>query len=107
MEQLLAVELGDSVGSVAVFEVDSRPAGSDLELAAAGSGVVARAKVTLDEALEQVRPALASVVRTVRSLSPDEVELEFGLKVGGDTSVIIAKGTAEVNFAVRLRWSQS
>ncbi|MFF1790677.1 CU044_2847 family protein [Kitasatospora sp. NPDC058243] len=107
MDQLLTVELGGSAGSVAVFEVDSRLAGSDLELAAGGSGVVGRAKVTLDEALEQVRPALASVVQTVRSLSPDEVELEFGLKVGGDTSVIIAKGTAEVNFAVRLRWKQS
>ncbi|GAA2749589.1 CU044_2847 family protein [Kitasatospora cinereorecta] len=106
MDQLLSMDLGDGSGSVAVFEVDGHLVGSDLQMAA-GGGVTARARVSLEEALDQVRPALTRVVQTVRSLGPDEVELEFGLKVGGDTSVIIAKGTTEVNFAVRLKWKQS
>ncbi|MFF7635360.1 CU044_2847 family protein [Kitasatospora sp. NPDC008050] len=101
------MELESGSSSVAVFEVDGYLAGSDLELAAGAGGTVLRARVSLEEALEQVRPTLARVIETVRSLSPDEVELEFGLKIGGDTNVIIAKGTAEVNFAVRLKWKQS
>jgi hypothetical protein len=32
--------------------------------------------------------------------------VEFGLKIGGEAGVIIAKGTAEVNFTVRVSWKQ-
>ena len=30
--------------------------------------------------------------------------MEFGLKIGGETGVIVAKGTAEVNFTIRMSW---
>ncbi|RDG37258.1 CU044_2847 family protein [Streptomyces corynorhini] len=95
---------GDGEGT-AVFEVDSGLAGSDLELAA-GDGMVARAETSLREALDRVRPALAQVSETVRELRPDETEIQFGLKIGGESGVIIAKGTAEVNFAVRVVWKR-
>lgn len=38
--------------------------------------------------------------------SPDEIELEFGLKVGGETGLIFAKGSAETTFHVRLTWQR-
>ncbi|WJV44609.1 CU044_2847 family protein [Streptomyces flavofungini] len=88
-----------------MFEVDVDADATDLELAA-GGGVVARARVSLEEALDQVKPTLARVADTLRELGPDEAELEFGLKMGGETGVIIAKGTAEVNFTVRLTWNR-
>lgn len=103
MNELIAVTLDDDDAAV-VFETESELIGSDLELAAGDAGVVARARVSLEEALSQVRPALSQVVDTVREMKPDEAEITFGLKVGGDTTVIIAKGTAEVNFAVKLKW---
>ncbi|MGW2230919.1 CU044_2847 family protein [Streptomyces formicae] len=100
----LVMALGNDDGATAVFEVDGEQLGSDLDLAAGGDGVVARAHLTLQEALDRVRPALAHVAQTVRELKPDETEIQFGLKMGGETGVIIAKGTAEVNFAIRVVW---
>ncbi|MFF3326993.1 CU044_2847 family protein [Streptomyces sp. NPDC002889] len=105
MAELVMMTVDDNEGT-AVFEVDSGLAGSDLELAADG-GVVARAQTSLREALERVQPALAQVSATVRELKPDEMEIEFGLKIGGESGVIIAKGTAEVNFAVRVLWKRA
>jgi hypothetical protein len=96
---------GDGEGT-AVFEVDGGLVGSDLELAA-DDGVVARAQTSLRQALDGVRPALSQVSETVRELKPDEMEIEFGLKIGGESGVIIAKGTAEVNFAVRVVWKRT
>lgn len=97
--------LGDSSEVVAVFETDADLDGADLELAA-GNGMPARTRMSFHEALEQVKPTLAMVAATLRELGPDEAEVEFGLKMGGETGVIIAKGTAEVNFAVRLTWNR-
>ncbi|MEV7372993.1 CU044_2847 family protein [Streptomyces sp. NPDC090301] len=104
--QLFTMALDAEGGDTAVFEVDGDFGGSDLELAAGGD-VVGRARVSLSQALDQVRPVLARVVETTRDLGPEEVEIEFGLKMGGETGVIIAKGTAEVNFAIRLVWHRS
>ncbi|MEU3741872.1 MULTISPECIES: CU044_2847 family protein [unclassified Streptomyces] len=105
MSQQLTMMLGDSSEAVAVFETDADLDGADLELAA-GDGLLARTRMSLHEALEQVKPTLAMVAETLRELGPDEAEVEFGLKMGGETGVIIAKGTAEVNFAVRLTWNR-
>ncbi|MBJ3809730.1 hypothetical protein JGB26_21840 [Streptomyces flavofungini] len=99
------MRLGDGHEGAAVFEVDVDANATDLELAA-GDGVLARTRVSLEEALDQVRPTLSRVADTMRELGPDAAELEFGLKMGGETGVIIAKGTAEVNFTVRLTWNR-
>lgn len=96
---------GDGEGT-AVFEVDGDLLGSDLELAA-DDGVVARAQTSLRQALARVRPALSQVCETVQELKPDEMEIQFGLKIGGESGVIIAKGTTEVNFAVRVVWKRT
>ncbi len=105
--QLISMTLEDGGDETAVvFEVDGALAESDLDLAA-GDGLVGRARISVQDALDQVKPTLARVARTVRELGPDEAEIEFGLKMGGETGVIVAKGTAEVNFAVRLVWHRA
>ena len=43
----------------------------------------------------------------LKEVAPAEAEVEFGLKIGGETGVIVAKGTAEVNFVVRMTWKAS
>jgi hypothetical protein len=48
-----------------------------------------------------------AVSEWVRARSPDECGVEFGLKLGGETGVIVAKGTAEVNFLVKLTWRKN
>jgi hypothetical protein len=87
-----------------VVEVDDVEGGLVLAAAPDLTGGIARAQVTLEEALKKLKPSLQKVAHLMKELSPQEAQVEFGLKIGGETGVIVAKGTAEVNFIVRLTW---
>jgi len=105
MAYLLGFADGDNL---LVFEVDRAEVSDELVLASAEPGRVAdRARVTLEEALGKLKPSLHKVVRVLREMSPDETVVEFGLKIGGETGAIIAKGTAEVNFVIRMSWKSA
>lgn len=105
MSYLLGVPVGDGADDVVVFEVDRSEVPEDLVLASAEPGkVAARARTTLEEALAGVKPSLIKIVEMLRELAPEETAVEFGLKMGGETGMIIAKGTAEVNFKVTMSW---
>lgn len=104
MASLLSLPVEAGTNEVLVFEVDDS-AFSDLVLASPEPGQVAdRARVTLEDALEKLKPSLRRIVQLLQEISPAETTLEFGLKIGGETGVIIAKGTAEVNFTVTMSW---
>ena len=98
----LPVEAGSE--DILVVEVDRSEISDDLVLASEPGKVVAKARVTLEEALENLKPSLSKVVHLLKELSPDQTVVEFGLKLGGETGAIIAKGTAEVNFKVTMSW---
>jgi hypothetical protein len=102
---LLGLPVGGGDDDILIFEVDRTEVADDLVLASDDPGKVAdRARVTLEEALTKLKPSLHKVVHMLQELSPAETAVEFGLKIGGETGVIIAKGTAEVNFTVRMAW---
>lgn len=99
----MAVPLAD--GSEVLVAVDRREVPDDLVLAGAGAQqIAARATETLEQLLAKVTPTVRAVADWVRTHSPDECGVQFGLKLGGETGVIVAKGTAEVNFTVTLTW---
>src|SRR5690348_11510603 len=83
-----------------VVEVDRSEVPDDLVLASEQGNLSARAQVNLEDALAKLKPSLLKVVHMVKELSPDQTLIEFGLKMGGETGVIVAKGTAEVNFKI-------
>ncbi|URM88954.1 hypothetical protein LUW75_01755 [Streptomyces sp. MRC013] len=103
MSRLITFEVGDGGDGTAVFEVDDGlvPVGPE---GFPGESVADRARVSLQEALDQLGPALAQVFGVLRRLGPQEAVVDFGLKVGGEGGIVVAKGTTEVNFAVRLVW---
>jgi hypothetical protein len=102
---LLALPVEADGENFVVVEVDRGEVSGDLVLASPEPGeVAARAQVTLEQALTRLKPSLHKVVGLLRELSPDQTVVEFGLKVGGETGMIIAKGTAEVNFKVTMSW---
>ena len=43
----------------------------------------------------------------VRVAHSDEYCVKFGLKLCGETGVIVARGTAEVNSVVKLTWQNT
>jgi hypothetical protein len=105
MGYLLGLPVEADSDDILIFEVERSEVADDLVLASPEPGkVAARAQVTLEEALGKLKPSLQKVIQLLKELSPDETEVEFGLKMGGETGVIVAKGTAEVNFTVRMSW---
>ncbi|MGH4022089.1 MAG: CU044_2847 family protein [Pseudonocardiaceae bacterium] len=102
------IEVPVEGGGCLLVQVSDAGLPGDLELAAARPGeVVARARQTLEQALDQIKPALRAVHERLVAVSPDEVSVEFGLTLGAETGVVVAKGTSEMHFAVTLAWKRS
>jgi hypothetical protein len=99
----------DNSGEFILVEADRRDVGDAVELAADATGrEIARASETLAGAFDQIGPALSMMILKLRSAThaPDDVEVKFGLKLGAETGLIFAKGTAEATFDVTVKWSK-
>jgi hypothetical protein len=103
---LLYMPLSRDEGAHLVAEVDS----VDLEgvelVADDGSGHLTKAVGSLAEAFDKLEPALGMIVSRLRSAArqPDEITVDFGLKLGGEAGLVFAKGTVEANIAVSVTW---
>ena len=109
MAYLLGMPVEPGSDDILEVEVDRRDVADRLVLAAPPEAekITARAAISLEEALTKLKPPLQKIAHLLKELSPEETEVEFGLKLGGETGVIVAKGTAEVNFIIRMTWKAS
>jgi len=106
MKRLIEFPL-DHGGSILV-EVDVDENEQDGIVPAARPGeVVARAAQSFEAALGNIKPAASAIIAKLRSLSdaPDEVQVEFGLKLSAEAGAIVAAAGAEANYTVTLKWS--
>jgi Trypsin-co-occurring domain 1 len=111
---LLQVPVGDGGGGVVEVQV-SRAEAEGLEesgvvLAAAdGGGRLAAASFSLTSAMDHVLPALRAVAGRLRdgAGAPDEVTVQVGLQVGGESGFYFVKGTAEASIAVSMTWRRA
>jgi Trypsin-co-occurring domain 1 len=79
-----------------------------LELAARRPGeIVAQASQALERSLEQLKPAMTAISRSLKSISPDEFMVEFGVVLGAEYGVVVAKGTSEAHLNITLSWRGS
>jgi hypothetical protein len=108
MDHLISMYVESGAEDSIVFEVDRNEFPDDLVLASPRlGGVTAQASITFADAMSKLKPPLERVVHLLRELSPEHIEVEFGLKIGGETGIIVSKGTAEVNFTVRMSWDRT
>ncbi len=96
-----------SGGSI-VVEVDEPDSESGVVRAARPGEIAARAARTFEDALEPIKPAAGAIVAKLRSLSdpPDEMEVEFGLKMTAEASAVVAAAGVEANYKVTLKWKR-
>jgi hypothetical protein len=68
-----------------------------------------QASVSLQSALEDVRSAANVAIEKLQSLAqePDEVEIEFGIRLNAQAGAVIAKTEAEGHLKVRITWKKS
>ena len=104
MTQLVRMDLADG-GSVLVetASVDSGP----VTRGGRAGDLITDAGATLDSALDQLGPVVKGVVTRLREAAdwPDEVTVEFSIKLSADANVIIARTAGEANFKISMHWS--
>ncbi|HYN97460.1 MAG TPA: CU044_2847 family protein [Pilimelia sp.] len=104
----ISVPLDEGSAEFIEVEVDRRDL-EGVELVAAGDGHgPARALFTVAESFDRVVPALSEIVTRLRAAAhtPDEICMQLGLAVGGETGLIFTKGTAGANFTVTMTWKK-
>ena len=101
MDTVVRYQVGDS--SSVLVEVDEDTYGVE-EVSRTSEGVL-DAGQRLESALASVRDAAQATLDTLTKLSPETVEVEFGIKLAGEAGALIAKTSAEGHFTVRLSWS--
>ena len=103
MRELVEFHLEDG-GSV-LFEVDEDEPGVER---AARDDLVIQASKSLEAALEGVRSAADITLRTLREFArePDELEVQFGIRMNAQAGAVIAKTEAEGHLQVRLSWTR-
>ncbi|MEV0562794.1 CU044_2847 family protein [Dactylosporangium sp. NPDC050588] len=86
-------------GTVVGFEIDPPEGFSP----ASTHAVLGRVRDAAVPAIE----AAKAVLERAKELSPDGIEVKFGIKVTGAADWLIAKSSAEGSFEVTLKWDRS
>jgi hypothetical protein len=101
------VEFPLAQGGSVLVEVDDPPGGPVMRgIGTARSALVEKADETFEDATAAVTPAASSLIARLRLLDdpPDEVGIEFGVRLSAQTGAFIASVAAEANFKVSMTW---
>jgi len=105
MKHLVEFLLED--GNSVLVEVDDSETGSVVR-SGRPTETITKAQKTFEEAIEKVKPAASAIITKIRSLhdSPDEIEVEFGLKMSADAGAFVASTGIEANYKITLKWKK-
>ena len=108
MKRLIEFPLED--GSTVLVEADEPAStGPTVRGVGAGAGVmVEKAETSFDSVLGKIKPVAASFIAKVRYLSdaPEQVGIEFGIKLGAKAGAFIASADTEATFKVTMTWKR-
>jgi Trypsin-co-occurring domain 1 len=101
--ELIRVPLDD--GGFVVVESSEALMGP---VAAARPGeIVADAAETLESGLTRLQPALTRLLDKLRAVGPNDVTVEFGIKLSSKAGIVIAEASGETNFKATLSWREA
>ncbi|GAA3935133.1 CU044_2847 family protein [Actinomadura viridis] len=90
-------------GSI-VVEMDQDDPG--FEMVSRVDDVIGQSRTRLEDALKSVRGMAESALTALKdvSVTPDTVELEFGVKLNAAAGAVIARTSVEGHMKVKLTW---
>jgi hypothetical protein len=93
-------------GASLLVEVDEDEPG--IERASRLDDLAIKASQSLEAALEGVRSAANMTLSKLRDVAatPDEVEVQFGVRLNAQAGAVIAKTEAEGHLQVRIAWKR-
>ncbi len=109
------VEFPLQEGGTLLVEVDEPERSAEMPtrggvIKAARPGEIAdKAQDTFEDALDKIKPAAQAVIDKLRELhdAPDEISVEFGIKLSAEAGAFIASAGVEANYEVTLTWTKS
>jgi len=103
----ILVEFPLENGDVVLVEVQELEPETGIERAALAPDLPRRAAQTLESAFDKIKPAINAIVTKIRDVgAPDNIEIEFGLKLSAEAGAFFAATGAECNFKVTLKWER-
>lgn len=105
MKRLIEFPLQE--GGSMLVEVDEPETGGVVKASRAGEAAE-KATQTLEEAIDKIKPAAQSIITQLRGLhdEPDEVAVEFGIKLSAAAGAFVASASVEANYKVSLKWTK-
>lgn len=96
-------------GGSMVAEVEDHVTGGSTVRGATPVAVAEKAQQTFEESVEKIKPAASAIITTLRQLSdqPEQIAVEFGIKLSGTAGVVLASTGVEANFKVTLTWKRA
>lgn len=102
-ERLITDEHGRTLFTIEVTHPSDSPLRSAESIASTTAQNVRDVGETIAKLCNDV---MTSVRAGVSSVSPDELELSFGISLGGEASIpLVTKATSEATFTVRALWT--
>jgi len=109
VKRLVEFELED--GGTLLVEVDEPERGRGAVPAGRGRrrGEPGKADEKFETVLAKIKPVGTALIAKIRELAdpPDEVGVEFGLKLNATAGVVVASAATEANFKVSLTWKRA
>lgn len=105
MKRLIEYDTAD--GNGIVIELDE-PEGEGMVRASRPGEIAEKARQTFEEAVARIKPATIAIISQLRDMTvaPDEIDVEFGIKMSVKAGAIIASTDAEANFKVAMKWKR-
>jgi len=106
MKRLIEFPLQD--GGTMIVEVDEPATEGGVVKAARPGEIAEKATDTFEAALDKIKPAAQSIIGKLRDLhdEPDEISVEFGIKLSAAAGAFIASAGIEANYKVTLKWAK-
>ncbi len=100
---MLRVRLDDE--TEVMFETTLIEEGRE-ELASRDEEEIPETRERLDVLVGKIQPVAQTVFDALKELNtPQEINLEFGIKLGGKTGIVFASAETECNFKIGLKWT--
>ncbi|MCL6449754.1 MAG: hypothetical protein K6T75_00460 [Acetobacteraceae bacterium] len=105
--RLLQFSLGG--GEVIHVEVEAPPPAAGVFRGAPPPRVIEDTHKAFDAALGKIRPVAESLVGHLRGMlhAPEEIEVEFGVKMDAEAGVVLARCGMEANLVLTLTWRKT
>jgi hypothetical protein len=106
MTDLVQFELED--GSSVLIETES-VSGQPVTRGGRAAEMISKADETFEQALGRMGPTATAILKKFRETAeqPDEIEIEFGVKISAEAGAIVAKTSGEANFRIAVRWKRA